>query len=458
MTRQVEEFKPLEEGRVNAYVCGLTVYDDMHIGHARTYLAFDIIFRYLKYRGYGLTYIQNVTDVDDKIIKRAAEKGVEPLNLAKEYAERARHDRELLGLLEADEYPKVSNSIEEIVGAVDDLIDSGFAYQANGSVYFDVSSFPEYGKLSNQDTDQLGQHRVEAEPGKKSPLDFALWKSSGDGELGFDSPWGRGRPGWHIECTVMSRHHLGPQFDIHGGALDLVFPHHENEIAQSEALTGRKPFVKYWLHTGFLQSSGEKMSKSLGNILPVRQFLEQHNADSLRLLIAQTHYRSPVDYGTEKVEAAEAALARLINFRRELAHELETAKDDGGEELKVVAEKLRESFMEHMDDDFNTPEAVASIFESVRQANASLGKGTESRKSLQAALSVFDELFRVLGLGLDSQDQALSQDEEAMVRERDEARKSKDWAQADELRQKLLERGIKLTDRKDGTTKAERIQ
>ncbi|MBD3389304.1 MAG: cysteine--tRNA ligase [Candidatus Altiarchaeales archaeon] len=456
LTRELEAFTPLEEGRVRAYVCGLTVYDDMHIGHARTYLAFDVIFRYLKYRGYELSHVQNITDVDDKIIRRAGERGVDPLELASMYADRAAEDRRELGLLEADDYPRVSENIEEIIGAVETLVGKGCAYEVGGDVYFSVESHPEYGRLSNQDVEQLVEHRIEHDPGKRSPVDFALWKSVGEDEPGFESPWGRGRPGWHIECSAMSRKCLGDRIDIHGGALDLIFPHHENEIAQSESLTGGKPFVRYWLHTGFLQSSGEKMSKSLGNILPVREFLKFHSRDALRLFILQTHYRSPVDYSEDNIASAEQAVARLRNYRKKLGENLDDAGEDGGNSAGKMSEELRENFISHMDNDFNTPQAMAAVFETLRDINTLLEGGGQSRKSIENSIRIFDELMSVTGLDVEYDTVTLKDDERYLMEERNRHRREKNYVEADRIRDLLLERGIRVVDRKDGTTVAER--
>ncbi|MDD5112118.1 MAG: cysteine--tRNA ligase [Candidatus Altiarchaeota archaeon] len=453
LSGRIEEFKPVREGQVGVYVCGLTVYDDMHIGHARTYLAFDVILRYLKYSGYNVTYVQNVTDVDDKIIKRAREREVDPLQLSREYALRSREDQKALNLLEADVYPTVSSHIADIIAAVEKLIASGHAYVADGSVYFDVSTALDYGKLSRQDTEHLSRHRIEPNSNKRNPLDFSLWKKSGKGELGFDSPWGFGRPGWHIECSVMSAKYLGGRFDIHGGALDLVFPHHENEIAQSEALSGEQPFVKYWLHTGFLNSSGEKMSKSLGNILPVREFLKSHSAQSFRAFILQTHYRSPVDYREGGIDAAGKSVARLGIFRRNLSGIAARAHAEGGSMAKDLAQRLSEDFTLAMDDDFNTPRAFAAVFDFVRGAKG-LKLGNESQSSLASALGMFDSVTGVLGLGLSGSSAALTVEERKLVEERDRYRAEKNWVESDHIRDELARRGIKLVDTANGTQAA----
>ncbi len=455
LSRRVEDFKPIVEGEVRVYICGLTVYDHMHIGHARTYLAFDAILRYLAWRGYKVRYVQNVTDIDDKIIRRAGERGIDPLTLASEFAGKAREDYRLLGLVEAEAYPKVTENIPGIIDAVGKLIEKGNAYATERGVYFDVSTEPGYGSLSHQDTDELDQHRIEPDPGKRNPLDFSLWKRSAEGELGFDSPWGRGRPGWHIECTVMSQKHLGGQLDIHGGALDLIFPHHENEIAQSESLTGKRPFVRYWLHTGFLNSSGEKMSKSLGNIIAVREFLKTYSPEAFRLFIQQTHYRSPVDYSSENVGNAGKAVERLRTFMAELEAASKRALGKGTE-AKEAALKLREDFTKEMDDDFNTPKAVAAVFDAVKKVNTVVAGGNDSGESLASAKAVFDELLGVLGFKFASAVE-LTEEEKSLIGERDQARAAKNWAEADRLRKLLSDGGLRLKDRADGTTAVERV-
>ncbi|MFH1056159.1 MAG: cysteine--tRNA ligase [Candidatus Altiarchaeota archaeon] len=456
LSRSVEEFKPLKDGEVKVYICGLTVYDDMHIGHARTYLAFDAVLRYLKYRGHKVRYVQNITDIDDKIIKRAKERNVDPLQLTEEYGRRAYEDQRKLGLLEADIYPKVSETIPEIIDAVRKLVEGGYAYVTGSGVYFDVSKCVKYGELSHQDTEQLDQHRIEPDPEKRNQLDFSIWKRSKEGELGFESPWGRGRPGWHIECTVMSQKYLGDQLDIHGGALDLIFPHHENEIAQSESLTGRKPFVIYWMHTGFLNSSGEKMSKSLGNIIPVREFLKTYPTEAFRLFVLQTHYRSPVDYSTENVANAGKAVERLKAFRSELEAATGRVARGSGSDSSKLADELKESFISAMDDDFNTPKALAAVFDAVRKINSLMVGGGESAESLKHSLVVFDELLEALGFSIGG-DIELSAEERELVDARNRHRALKNWAEADRVRSILLKRGIKVKDKSDGTTVIERL-
>ncbi|MBU0761581.1 MAG: cysteine--tRNA ligase [Candidatus Altiarchaeota archaeon] len=447
LTRVFEEFTPLVQGEVRVYICGLTVYDLMHIGHARTYIAFDALLRYLKYQGYNVRYIQNITDVDDKIIRRAGEKGVEPLALSSEFAEKSLQDQVSLGLTTADYYPKVSETIPDIISGIQKLLEKGYAYEAAGSVYFDVSKAEGYGMLSHQDTEQLSQHRIEPSPNKSNPLDFALWKKVDDG-FGFESPWGYGRPGWHIECTIMSQKHLGDQIDIHGGALDLIFPHHENEVAQSEALTGKKPFVKYWMHTGFLNSSGEKMSKSLGNILSVRKLLDEFQAEVFRIFVLQTHYRSPIDYSRENLVNSAKAFERLRNFRQRLVDGGATSHD-----LDALFHELKAKFDEAMNDDFQTPKALAHIFDTVKKANQILD---EKPQDTQEALKIFDEVMGALGFA--PNEKKVPDEVVELVAERNKYRAEKNFVKADEIRDKLKERGYMVKDNKDGTTSVEEIR
>jgi cysteinyl-tRNA synthetase len=456
LTRKTEEFIPLNGKEVKVYVCGLTVYDHMHIGHARTYIAFDAILRYLKYKGYNVRYVQNITDIDDKIIKKAKERNVDPLILSAEYAQKSAEDMRTLGLLEADAYPKVSENIDGIISAVEDLVKNGCAYVIDGDVYFNVSMFPEYGRLSNQDTEGLTKHRIEPNPKKKTSLDFVLWKKVPVGELGFQSPWGFGRPGWHIECSALARKYLGDRIDIHGGALDLIFPHHENEIAQSESLTGKKPYVKYWMHTGFLQSSGEKMSKSLGNIVSIRDYAKGNDLSAYRLFVLQTHYRSPIDYSGENVSAAENSLEKLRTYRKELEYAIGKAKDTGEDKAEAISKELRAAFEKGMDDDYNTTRAFAAVYDAVRRTNPLLFESSESKSSLKAAATVFDGITGVFGLDLSVKTEAFTDDEKQLIDERNAHRKNKNYSEADRLRKLLLEKGIKLNDKGDGTTVAER--
>ncbi|HIE08587.1 MAG TPA: cysteine--tRNA ligase, partial [Armatimonadetes bacterium] len=366
LKRRVEEFKPRdeEEGRVTIYVCGLTPYDYTHVGHARTYIAYDILRRYLEFRGYKVFHVQNFTDIDDKIIARAKEEGKDPFEVAEFYSEAYLEDMDRLGVLRAHLYPKVTEHIPQIIEAVQALIDKGHAYVLDGDVYFDVTSFPGYGKLSGKNPEELlAGARVEPKPGKRHPLDFALWKGAKEGEPSWESPWGRGRPGWHIECSVMSVSYLGMGFDIHGGAIELSFPHHENEIAQSEAWTGKSPFVRYWVHTGLVTIGGEKMSKSLGNIVTVREALERHEPDALRMLFLRAHYRQPIDFTWEALEEAGRALRRLRIALEVASKESEGPPREGDIPLEGLAEAVRNTrrrFIEAMDEDLGTPEALGA--------------------------------------------------------------------------------------------------
>ncbi|MFC2162606.1 cysteine--tRNA ligase [Candidatus Altiarchaeota archaeon] len=453
LTRELEEFKPSNGNNVRAYVCGLTVYADMHIGHARTYIAFDSIFRYLRSRGYPVKYVQNITDIDDKIIDKALAEGVNPAKLTSNYIQRMIEDQEILGLMRPDEYPKVSEYIPQIISAVQSLMDKGHAYPAGGNVYFRVKSFQDYGRLSRQDLDRLTKHRIRLDECKEDPLDFAVWKNVSDDSLSFESPWGRGRPGWHIECSVMAQALLGDEIDIHGGALDLVFPHHENEIAQSQALTGR-PFVKYWLHTGFLYSSGEKMSKSLGNIMSVRDFLAEYDADTLRLFVLQTHYRSQINYDKDHILAAGNAVERLRQFKQRLS---KATGQQGGRDDRIgeAAEELKRGFHEAMSEDFNTPNALSVLFTKVRKINTLLDEGDQAPGSIRHAREVFSEVTGILGLALDAEAD-IPDDVLGSIAERDRLRAEKRWDEADKIRDTLSRNGFRLVDGPDGSTRAER--
>jgi cysteinyl-tRNA synthetase len=470
LTREKETFQPLEAGRVRMYVCGMTVYDLCHLGHARVMVVFDVVYRYLKVRGYDVTYIRNITDIDDKIIKRANERAVSFTELTTEFIRAMHKDADALGVLRPDSEPKATEHMEEILAMITRLIERGHAYAAeNGDVYYDVRSFPDYGKLSGKSIEDL-QSGARVEPGeaKRDPLDFALWKSAKPEEPAWDSPWGRGRPGWHIECSAMSTKTLGDTFDIHGGGADLTFPHHENEIAQSEGATGH-PFVKYWMHNGFVRINDEKMSKSLGNFFTVREILERYRAEEVRYFILTSHYRSPLNYDTEHLDNARAALTRFYTALRGLP---KTAPARG--------EAFEARFLEAMDDDFNTPEALAVLFDLAREIN----KLKETDMDAAAALSgVLRELGDVLGIlqedpetflkgksvnacvvlsgvegraevgqlsvqTTDLSDEAI----DAKIQSRIEARTAKNWAEADRIRDELQAAGIILEDGPKGTT------
>jgi cysteinyl-tRNA synthetase len=446
LTRQKEVFKPLQEGKVNMYVCGMTVYDLCHVGHARVMVVFDVVTRYLRALGYNVTYVRNITDIDDKIIKRAAENGESIQTLTERYIDEMHKDADALGVLRPDIEPKATESMTEILAMIETLISKGLAYKAdNGDVYYDVSQFNGYGKLSGRNIEDLrAGERIAVNEAKTDPLDFVLWKAAKAGEPAWKSPWGDGRPGWHIECSAMSAHCLGEQFDIHGGGQDLQFPHHENEIAQSEGAHGCQS-VNYWMHNGFVRIDDEKMSKSLGNFFTVREVLEQYPAEAIRYFILSSHYRSPLNYAEDQLEQAKAALTRFYTTLRDVDTTQKVNWQDD--------EEFGGRFKAAMDDDFNTALAL-SVMADVRQA---INKAREQAQSeivayLAGLLSSFGD---VLGLfqqdadkfltGDNSSDQ-LAVDIDGLVAERNQARADKNWARADEIRDQLTEMGIVLED------------
>ena len=400
LSKTVEEFKPIDDKKVVMYVCGLTPYDHAHIGHTRTYIAFDILKRYLMKKEYSVYHIQNITDVEDKIINRCKETGAKPLELTEKFHNEALELFDGLRILRADVYPKVTEHIQDIIKTIQTLIQKGHAYETETGIYFDVGSFKEYGKLSGQKTDEMESGaRIGIDKTKRSPLDFALWKKEEGGLLEFDSPWGKGRPGWHIECSSMSLKYAKREtLDIHGGARDLIFPHHENEIAQSEGETG-KQFSKYWMHTGFLTVNGEKMSKSLGNFVTLKDAMEKFDSNSIRFFFAQTHYRSPVDYDENKIKASGEAVEHVFNSLDSISGALKSGKDDFSDErLREEIKKAKLSFYEAMDNDMNTPDALAALFKLVKMANTN----TNTEKIDYAALGDLEketkEILWILGL------------------------------------------------------------
>ena len=455
LTRKKEEFVPLEEGKVRMYVCGPTVYADAHIGHAMSAIIFDMVRRYLQFLGYQVHYVTNFTDVDDKIIRRAQELGQDPIELAQYYADKYLQHLAELNVLPADEYPRVTSEIPHIIEFIQGLIDKGYAYVVDGDVYFRVTKDPDYGKLSGRSLEEaISGTRIEEDPRKEHPGDFALWKAAKPGEPAWDSPWGPGRPGWHIECSTMCIHHLGETIDIHGGGNDLIFPHHENEIAQSESLTG-KPFARYWMHHGMMQLGGEKMSKSLGNLVTIDEYLKHHSPDALRLLIFSGHYRKPVVYTEEAIQAAERSVARLRGALRPSTGD-KTVGDEA-DALRVATENAREAFIQAMDDDFNTSSALAALFELARAINTARTQGV-SGPFFEAAQRTLKELAGVLGLTLEGR----KGEEEAgqlaakpfidlLVEVRQELRRRKLWDLADTIRDRLKELSISLEDTPEGT-------
>lgn len=454
LTRKKEPFETLEPGVVRMYVCGPTVYDKAHIGHAMSALVFDIIRRYLEYRGYMVKFVMNFTDVDDKIIRRAQELGEDPFQLAERYIEDYRRNLQALNVKPATVNPRATQEIDQIIAMIQGLIEKGYAYVVDGDVYFRVTRDPDYGKLSGRRLDEMqAGARIEVDERKEHPMDFALWKAAKPGEPAWPSPWGPGRPGWHIECSAMNLHHLGEQIDIHGGGNDLIFPHHENEIAQSESLTG-KPFVRYWVHNGMVQLGGEKMSKSLGNLITIEEFLAQHPADVLRMMVLNSNYRSPLVYTDEVVQQSERALERLRSALRPALPDATGAPEATLQALQAQIETTRQGFVEAMDDDFNTSGALAAIFELVRAINQARSEGA-TNEQLAPAQAALRELTGVLGLTLEEPAAAPSAAEpfiDLLVEVRSELRKQKLWALSDRIRDRLAELGVILEDSREGTT------
>ncbi|MDP2918991.1 MAG: cysteine--tRNA ligase [Dehalococcoidia bacterium] len=441
LSAQKENFLP-PGSQVRMYVCGVTPYDESHLGHAMFAIVFDAVRRYLIFCGYKVTYVQNITDVEDKIIERANTLGIPARALAEKFANKFFEDMAALNVLKPDIIPYATEEIPKMLEVIKGLIDRGHAYVANGSVYFRVKSMPDYGKLSHRTLDSMKSGaRVEPGEEKEFPMDFALWKAAKPGEPSWDSPWGKGRPGWHIECTAMALKYLGEQIDIHGGGQDLIFPHHENEIAQSESFTGKKPFVRYWMHNGLFQLGDVKMSKSLGNIVTIRQVLEKYSADAFRMFILGSHYRNPLTLSEEAIEAAERGAERL---RQALAN---TGK--AGSE-KLDATTYRQKFIEVMDDDFGTPQAIATLFDLVREINRVNEKGLDTGE----ARATLKELAGILGLTLEEPEQTADDAApfiELLISTRKKLREAKQFQLADEIRDKLAEMGITLEDTPQGT-------
>jgi cysteine--tRNA ligase len=455
MTRKKEEFIPLEEGKVKMYVCGPTVYNFIHLGNARPFTVFDTLRRYFEYRGYEVTYIQNFTDVDDKIIKRSHEEGISPEEVAEKYIKEYFIDCDGLGIKRATVHPQVTDNIENIIVFVQDLIDKGYAYEAGGDVLFRTRKFEEYGKLSHQNIEELELGaRIDIDDKKEDPLDFVLWKAKKDGEPGWQSPWGEGRPGWHIECSVMSNRYLGNTIDIHAGGQDLQFPHHENEIAQSECRNGHT-FARYWMHNGYINVDGEKMSKSLGNFFTVRDISEKYDLGLVRFFLLATQYRNPVNFSDTVLEQAKAGLERLTNARDNAEFILGNLDDSGlrDEEKDLAAglDKYRDRFIEAMDDDLNTADAISVIFELAKFMNTNISDQS-SKEFVQLNLDIFNELTGVLNIANKSveEDDSLSQKVEDLIAKRAQAKKEKNFALADQIRDELAAMGIAIEDTRQG--------
>ena len=457
MSRRKEEFVPLEEGKVRMYVCGPTVYNLIHIGNARPMIIFDTVRRYLEYKGYEVNYVSNFTDVDDKIIKKAIEEGVSSEEISQRYIAECKKDMAGMNVKSATTHPLATQEIDGMIDMIQTLIDKGYAYPvADGTVYFRVKKFKEYGKLSHKNLDDLQSGfrslQVSGEDQKEDPLDFVLWKPKKEGEPFWKSPWCDGRPGWHIECSVMSRKYLGEEIDIHAGGEDLVFPHHENEIAQSECCNG-VPFAKYWMHNAFLNIDNRKMSKSLGNFRTVRQIGEQYDLQVLRFFMLNAHYRSPLNFSADLMESSKNALERITDAAarlrdRQTAASVQEASEDEKQMMQEEAGFITK-FEEAMDDDFNTADALAAVFELVKFANTNVQEGS-SAEFAAYTLEVMTKLCDVLGLILDKKDDILDEEIENLIAERQAARKAKDFARADEIRGLLLDKGIELKDTREG--------
>ena len=453
LTRKKEEFIPIEDNKVRMYSCGPTVYNYFHIGNARPFIMFDLLRNYLIYRGYEVTFVQNFTDVDDKIIKRANEEGISPFEVADKYIAEYFRDADGLGIRRADVHPRVTENIPQIIEFIEELIEKGYAYQSAGDVYFDTQKFKDYGKLSRQNLAELNLgSRIEVNEDKRHPMDFALWKSKKEGEIGWESPWSEGRPGWHIECSVMSRRYLGDTIDIHSGGQDLIFPHHENEIAQSEARSG-KPFANFWVHNGYINIDNQKMSKSLNNFFTVREISDEMDLEIVRFFMLSAHYRGPVNYSKELLDQAKAGMTRLYNSKNRMEFLLSMAESGIREEEKANLEKLPEfkkAFIDAMDDDLNTADAITAIFELVSFVNTT-AKDESSKEYIEQCLAIFSELTGVLNI-IQKKDEVDEEKINELIEKRTAAKKNKDFAESDRIRDELKEMGIELLDTRQGTT------
>ncbi|MGM0522657.1 MAG: cysteine--tRNA ligase [Bacillota bacterium] len=450
LTRQKETFESIEPGHVRMYVCGPTVYNYIHIGNARPAIVFDTVRRYLEYRGYQVTYVLNFTDVDDKIIHAAKEAGMDLKQLSDQYIAAYQEDVTRLGVKEATVYPRVTESMDGIITFIQTLIDKGFAYQSEGDVYFRARKFEAYGKLSHQSLDDLKSGaRVDVDARKEDPIDFALWKKAKPDEAYWESPFGHGRPGWHIECSAMAKEHLGETIDIHAGGQDLTFPHHENEIAQSEACNGH-PFSHYWMHNGYINIDNEKMSKSIGNVVLARELIDQYSGVLLRFFMLSVHYRSPINFSHELIKQSEQGLKRIENTVKSLVERLSTATSG---ELSVSTDiaDLTAKFETAMDDDFNTANAIAVIFDAVKVINTYLANTVVQTADLEAFLEMLNRFFDVLGLEIEVEEELLDEEIDQLLVEREEARKNRDFNRADEIRDQLKAENIILEDTANGT-------
>src|SRR2546422_8656664 len=447
LTRSVEDFTPLKPGRVNMFVCGPTVWDTSHVGHAKTYVAYDIMARYLRHKGFSVFFILNITDIDDKIISKAKQAGEDPLQLAKRYATAFFKDMKDIGVSNVNLYANASDHVPEIIEQIEGLVKKGIAYPIDGDVYFDTSKFPGYGKLSKQNLDQLKVHRIDPDPRKKNTADFVLWKSQKPDEVFWESPWGRGRPGWHIEDTAITLTYFGPSYDIHGGGNELIFPHHEAEIAQAEGLTGKEPLARYWLHTGLLNISGREMHKSLGNIIPIQEALRSNGKDALRVLYASTHYRSPLEYTSQALEQSASLGRRFRRVYEQLAAlGREPHESHEGQAMPKTLEQARDEFYKAMEDDFNPPAALTAYIKIISLAEDELKQPDQSRAL--ATLGTLSELGNILGvLDPDSQSQErIAQLLHLLQELRVELRAKREYATADWIREKMVGMGFVVED------------
>lgn len=453
LTRELEEFVPIEPGKAKIYACGPTVYNYIHIGNARPICVFDVLRRYLEYRGYEVSYVQNYTDVDDKIIKKANEEGVSASEISERYIAEYQKDAKGLNVRAATVHPKVTQSMNMIIDLVKDLVNSGHAYESNGDVYFKVDTFDGYGKLSHMPLEDLqAGARIDAHEQKQNPMDFALWKAAKPGEPFWDSPWGKGRPGWHIECSAMAKNYLGATIDIHCGGQDLIFPHHENEIAQSECGNGVE-FAHYWMHNGYINVDNRKMSKSLGNFFTVREVAEKFGYEPIRFLMLQAHYRSQINYNAEIIEQCQSALERLYNCKENMEFALEKAVSGTfTDEQKQAILARKEQFIAAMDNDLNTADAISALFELVRDINTmTSGVALASKERIASAKNVFDEMCSVLGLLYQKKNDEIPKEVLDLVEERKAARKAKDFAKADAIRDQITQLGYVVEETRQGT-------
>ena len=454
MSRRKEEFVPVDPNEVKIYACGPTVYNFIHIGNARPLCVFDVLRRYLEYRGYNVKFVQNFTDVDDKIIKRANEENSTFEEISEKYIKEFWTDAHGLNFKDATVHPKATENIDEIIEIIKTLEEKGYAYAVDGDVYYRTLKFKDYGKLSHQPIDDLQSGaRIAVGDKKEDPLDFALWKAAKEGEPYWDSPWGKGRPGWHIECSAMNKRYLGNTIDIHCGGQDLIFPHHENEIAQSEAANGCM-FSKYWMHNGYINVDNVKMSKSLGNFKTVREIADVYGYEVIRYFLISSHYRSPINYNLEIIEQCKSALERLYNCRESLDFSIKNAKTDiaDNEEILALIDSRKEQFINSMDDDLNTADGIAAVFDLVSDINTKIINKDVSKNVCQKAADMFDELTGVLGLVYNRKSSDINDDIEKLIEERQQARANKDWATADRIRDELKAQGITLKDTPQGVT------